>query len=189
MNRLRVWCLALAGLVALQSSSSALGYAGVQGSTEDVEFLPAIVKIAASAEHNFTDIAAATGASEYKTSLRIKYRGTTFAGLIRPFPGGGWSCTYPVLLTLDRTEADRAFSEWTSALSSVFGSGQTLSSVAQSESRLQSHSNLERVGSDAYLSIWGVERGTTRVRLFYTFNRDDSSYYIEVVFVAAGATR
>ncbi len=134
MNRHRVWSLALASVVFIQLFSSAQGDAG-QGSTEDVDFATAIAKIAASAEHHFTDIAGAKGAGEYKTSLRIKYRGTTFGGLIRPFPGGGWSCTYPVLITLDKTEADAAFTEWTSALSSVFGNGQPLSSIAESESR------------------------------------------------------
>jgi hypothetical protein len=188
MNCLRVCCLTLAGLVAIQSSSRAHADTSGQGSTEDVDFVPAIAKIAASAEHDFTDIAGAKGANEYKTSLRIKYRGTTFGGLIRPFPGGGWSCTYPVLITLDKTEADTAFREWTSALSSVFGNGQPLSLVAGPESTAQSHSNLERVAADTYLSIWGAERGRTGVRLFYTVDRDDLSYYIEVVFSESGAT-
>ena len=94
-----------------------------------------------------------------------------------------------MLITLDKREADAAFSEWTSALSSVFGNGQPLSSIAESESRLQSHSNLERVAADAYLSIWGAERGHTSVRLFYTVDRDDLSYYIEVTFSENGAAR
>ena len=188
MNRHRVWSLALASVVFIQLFSSAQGDAG-QGSTEDVDFATAIAKIAASAEHHFADIAGAKGAGEYKTSLRIKYRGTTFGGLIRPSPGGGWSCTYPVLITLDKTAADAAVTEWTSALSSVFGNGQPLSSIAESESRLQSHSNLERAGSDASLSVWGAERGHTSVRLFYTVDRDDLSYYIEVIFSENGAAR
>jgi hypothetical protein len=188
MNRFHLCCLTLAALVGTQSPSSAHGYAGGQGATEDVDFSSAIVKIVASAEHNFTDIAGTKGPNEYKTSLRIKYHDATFGGLIRPGPGDGWSCTYPVLLTLDKAEADAAFSEWTSALSSVLGKGQALSSGTGPESQVRSHSDLERVGADEYLSIWGAERGRTGVHLFYTVDRGDMSYYIEVVFSQHGSS-
>jgi hypothetical protein len=182
MNRLRVCGLALAALAGIQSPSIAHGDAVGQRATEDVDFSPAIKKIVASAEHDFTDIAGTKGTNEYKTSLRINYHNATFGGLIRPGPDGEWSCTFPVLLTLDKAEADAAFSEWTSALSSVLGKGQALTSGSGPESRVRSHSDLERVGADEYLSIWGAERGRTGVRLFYTVDRGDMSYYIEVVF-------
>jgi len=170
MNRLHVCGLALAVLV------------GGQSATEDVDFSSAIKKIVASADRNFTDIAGTKGTNEYKTSLRINYHHATFGGLIRPGPNGEWSCTFPVLLTLDKAEADAAFSEWSAALSAVLGTGQALSSGPGPESRVRSHSDLEKVGADEYLSIWGAERGRTGVRLFYTVDRGDMSYYIEVVF-------
>ena len=65
MNRLRACSLVLAGVVFIQLVSPAHGDAAGQGSTEDVDFAPAIAKIAASAEHHFTDIAGAKGAGEY----------------------------------------------------------------------------------------------------------------------------
>jgi hypothetical protein len=170
MNRFHMCCLALAAFV------------GIQSPTDDVDFSSAIKKIVASAEHNFTDIAGIKGTNEFKTSLRINYHSATFGGFIRPGANGEWSCTFPVLLTLDKTEADAAFSEWTLALSSALGKGQAVSSGSGPESRLRSHSDLERVGADEYLSIWGAERGRTGVRLFYTVDRGDMSYYIEVVF-------
>jgi hypothetical protein len=190
-NRLCVCCVLVAGLVAVQSSLLASGNVGRapaagQATTEDLDFVPAIAKIAGAAEGDFTGIAGTKVGNEYKTSLRIKYRGATYGGLIRPFPGGGWSCTYPVLLTLRKEEADAAFSEWTTALTSAFGSGQLRRSPNQAESSVQSHSNLERVAADAPVSTWGAERGRTGVRLFYTVNRDDSSYYIEVMFSRSG---
>jgi hypothetical protein len=187
IERICLCSVLVAGLAALQSSPLAAGYfrqgtvAG-QAPTEDLDFVPAIVRIAAAADGDFTGIAGARVGNELKTSLRIKYRGATYGGLIRPFPGGGWSCTYPVLLTLSKEEADAAFSEWTAALTSAFGSGQLLRSPNQAESSVQSHSNLERVAADAPVSTWGAERGRSGVRLFYTVNRDDSSYYIEVMF-------
>ena len=182
MHRLRVCCLVLAAFVGAQSPSIAHGYAAGQGATEDVDFSSAIKKIVASAEHNFTDIAGTKGTNEYKTSLRINYHNATFGGLIRPGSSGDWSCVFPVLLTLDKAEADAAFSEWMSALASVLGKGQVLSSGSGPESRVRSHSDLEKVGADEYLSIWGAARGRTGVRLFYTVYRGDMSYYIEVVF-------
>jgi len=182
MNRRHVCCLAFAALVGTQAVSGAHAYAGGQGSTEDVDFSSAIAKIVASAEHDFTDIAGAKGSNEYKTALRINYHNATFGGLIRAGANGEWSCTYPVLLTLDKAEADAAFSEWTAALSSVLGKGQALSSGPGPESRVRSHSDLEKVGADEYLSIWGAQRGRTSVRLFYTVDRGDMSYYLEVVF-------
>jgi len=187
LNRVGVACVLVAVLAALPSSPLASGYfpqtpSAGQAPTEDLEFVAAIARIAAAAEGNFTAIAGTRVGNESKTSLRIKYRGATYGGLIRPFPGGGWSCTYPVLLTLSKEEADAAFSEWTTALMSAFGNGQLRRSPSQAESGVQSHSNLERVAADAPVSTWGAERGRTGVRLFYTVNRDDSSYYIEVMF-------
>jgi len=182
MNRLRTCCLAIVALAGTQLLSGAHAYAGGQGPTQDVDFSSAIAKIVASAEQNFTDIAGTKGPNEYKTALRINYHNATFGGLIRPGADGEWSCTYPVLLTLDKAEADAAFSEWTAALSSVLGKGKALSSGPGPESRVRSHSDLEKVGADEYLSIWGAERGRTGVQLFYTVDRGDMSYYIEVVF-------
>lgn len=182
MNRFHVFCVALAALVGMQSPSIAHEYAGGQGPTEDVDFSSAIKKIVASAEHNFTDIAGTKGTNEYKTSLRINYHHATFGGLIRPGSSGDWSCVFPVLLTLDKAEADAAFSEWTSALTAALGKGQVLSSGPGPESRVRSHSDLEKVGADEYVSIWGAERGRTGVRLFYTVDRGDMSYYLEAVF-------
>ncbi len=171
MHRLHVCGLALAVLV------------GTQSATEDVDFSSAIGKIVASADHNFTDIAGTKGTNEYKTSLRITYHNATFGGLIRPGPDGDWSCTFPVLLTLDKAEADAAFSEWTAVLSSVSRDRDRRSVPGRDpESRVRSHADLEKVGADEYLSIWGAERGRTGVRLFYTVDRGDMSYYIEVAF-------
>jgi hypothetical protein len=151
--------------------------------TTDLEFHAAISRIVSSAERDFADIAGVKISNEYKTAIRIAYHGSRYGGLIAPAAGGGWSCTFPVLLTLDKKEADAAFAEWTSALTSTFTSGRLLPVNAGSESSGAAHSNLERVAADAPVSIWGAERGATQVRLFYTMNHDDQSYYLEVAFV------
>jgi hypothetical protein len=178
--------LALAGSAAFQASPRA--QAANPQPTTDLDFRSAIARIVASADHDFTDIAGAKISNEYKTALRIKYRGSTYGGLIVPADGGGWSCTFPVLLTLDRSEADAAFAEWTAALTSAFAAGRLLPADGSGAAAV-AHSNLERVAADAPLSIWGAERGSTRVRLFYTMNRDDQSYYIEVMLVHRAAAR